>query len=192
MRLSIWFLLVACSGVADAQAFGVAPGKPISQYSGKPIQGDPYYYEIKVPEPNNEFESYTAVATPRTGVCKVTGIGRTHQNDDYGSDTRSSFTSLRGRLSQRYGSSHDFDFLRSGAIWKESREWVWSIYKHERTLASFWVPSEGATLPAPLRAVTLEAKSVNPSSGAYLTLTYEFDNFDACKAVIGDGNDAGL
>ena len=178
----------------DAQAFGVQMGEPVSKYQGRTVASlnDPYYFRITVPQPNNEFESYSAIATPQTGICKVTGLGKTHENDSYGTEVRSSFDNLKVVLDGRYGKSERFDFLKAGALWKEPREWVWSIYKGERTLTAFWTVPNGSRLPANVNAIMLDTKSVNASSGAYVTLGYEFSNFAQCKAVMERSQNSGL
>ena len=111
-------------------------------------------------------------------------IGETHRNDEYGSDLRAEFEELKSALKEKYGKSDDFDYLRSGALWKEPREFVWSLYKHERVLVSYWTPNAGSSLRPPIRAVELEATSVNPSTGSYITLNYEFENFPQCLAIM--------
>ena len=173
-----------CCGAAHGQAFGVKPGAPVSDYSARPAPGvaDPNFFVITVPQPNSEFETYTAVATPETGICSVSGIGVTHRNDEYGVATKSAFADLRQALTSRYGAGQDFDFLRSGALWDEPREWVWSIYKKERTLASFWTVENGSSLPAGVHAIALEANAAG-SSSPYVSLKYEFTNFSRCKSI---------
>lgn len=185
---------IIVAGPATAQAFGVRMGAPVREYGGKRPAGvdNPYYFSIDVPKPNGEFESYSALATPQTGICKVSAIGKTHENDAYGTEAKSAFSSLRLALRSRYGPSEDFDFIRNDALWDEPREWVWSIYKEERSVASFWTKEAGASLPAELKAIALDVNSVSPTDGAYLSLSYEFTNFDECKAVISRAESRGL
>ena len=193
-RISLLLLCLSSSTALHAQAFGVQMGVPVSKYQAR-VAGDgtdPNAFRITVPEPNSEFEGYLAFATPQTGVCKVIGLGKTHANDAYGTETRSAFDRFRSALVARYGKSSDYDFLRSGALWKEPQEWVWSIYKKERTMTSFWIPSSGAVLPAELSAIRLDARSINPASGAYLVLDYEFANFAQCKKLMDQRDNTGL
>lgn len=181
------------ASVAHAQAFGVRGGGSITQYSGRLIDRStsPYVFEITVPTPNGEFESYMATATPETGVCKVSGLGRTHRNDSYGTNTKRAYQALKTALRARYGASKDFDFIVSNALWKDSNEWVWSIYKEERYLASFWDIENGSTLPTGVTSVTLEVKAIS-STSPYITLRYEFDNIDRCLKIVSDKESQGL
>lgn len=191
IKMLIVLAAMAAPAVASAQAFGVKMGSPASAYNGKQ-RDNPGFYEVTPPEPHAEFETYMAVATPETGICKVVALGRTHRNDGYGSSVRSSFNSLSAALTTRYGQSETFDFLRRGAIWDEPREWVWSIYKKERELSSYWTSGRNASLPPSIQAVELTTKSVSPSSGAYLSLAYEFSNFGECKRVMEAQGSRGL
>jgi hypothetical protein len=190
IALSVLFSLLATT--AHAQAFGVVMGAPASRYGGKVVTASPYYFRISVPDPNDEFESYAVLATPETGICKVSAIGRTHSNDEYGTQVKAKFKDLESALAEKYGRPREFDFLKSGALWDGPREWVWSVYKHERTLASYWLTSTGASLPSPVEAIQLDTRSVDPSSGAYVALSYEFSNFDACKKIIARSDSSGL
>lgn len=181
--VAIWIVMF---GAADAhgQAFGVVGGAHVSRYQG--VKSGVGYYRIKVPQPNSEFDFYTAKTTTTGLICKVTAFGRTYENDDYGTRVKGRFDTLSEALTTRYGPGRKFDFLRSGALWDEPREWVWSIWKNERELSYFWTPTTGADLPPGVQGIKLAAAAID-SSGAYLTLGYEFTNFSACKAGDMDG-----
>jgi hypothetical protein len=99
----------------------------------------------------------------------VSGLGKTHENDSYGTAAKAAFLGVKQALIARYGSSLDFDYLKSGALWDKPREWVWSIYKKERDLSSFWPRQVGASLPANIGSIMLEIRAVS-SSGPYLAL----------------------
>ena len=189
MRTIIFMIMLLCSGVANAQAFGVNMGDTVSKHGGVSI-GDSLY-RIKVPQPNSEFESYLALATPSTGICKVIGIGRDYKNDSYGTQIRSSYASLQQALNSKYGANKTFDFIRSGALWDKQNEFVWSIFKNERTMATFWTRNEGSTLPATMTGVSLQIKSTSASS-IYIGLTYEFANSDECRGLIKNSQNSGL
>ena len=190
MRLFIFIAALASCSVARAQAFGVEPGASVSQYRGKP-ESAPGFYMITVPQPNSEFEGYEAIATPQTGICAIQALGVTHRNDNYGTSTKAAFAGLRSALNRKYGRSKDFDFLKSGAVWDGPGEWVWSIYKEERVLDSFWTAENGSSLPAGIDSIWLGTKAVD-SSGPYLKLKYEFANYIKCKAILDQAKSQGL
>jgi hypothetical protein len=191
MRFTWFVALSLLSGPAMASGpFGVGMGDPITKYRGRPsvTQGA---YKITVPKPNDEFESYTALATPKTGICKVWGIGRDHDNDRYGNGVRSAYDRLVKLLTEKYGSGNEISFLRSGALWKDTDEWVMSIKQKERTVAYFWSPTNGSNLPENLVGISLEVNATS-SNSSYLDLTYEFANFKSCKAAFATSESDGL
>lgn len=194
MRSLIFFVvMLALPHVASAQAFGVKMGDSVARYGGR-LAGDaksPNYFRITVPVPNRAFESYTAYSTPETGICKVTGLGVTHQNDPYGSKTKQSFSGLQKGLRARYGASSDIDYLKSGAMWNEPNEWVWSIDKEERMLVSYWLPSAGSSLPPGVTGIKLETNALSPTE-PYIVLSYEFANFARCLELMQRQDNQGL
>lgn len=181
--------LAGCSTAAFAQAFGVTMGDPVSNYSGAEVSDGVYL--IAVPRPNSEFESYAATSTPETGICRVIGIGKDYQNDNYGHKLRSAFKSLHGALKERYGTSYDVDFLHAGSIWNEPNEFGWSLYQNERSLNSFWDEEEGSAMPPHLDGIVLSGKATDPST-TYLNLSYQFSNFGRCQEIIDAKDNEGL
>jgi hypothetical protein len=191
IRFFMACLLLAGTAVsAHAQAFGVHMGDPVSRYGGTPT-GIANQYKITVPQPHGEFKSYFVTATPQTGICAVSGGGRMHENDKSGFAVRSSFKSLHGALSARYGKSKDFDFLHAGALWKEPHEFSWSLYKEERTLSSFWDDKQRSQNLGEIETIGLWAEAVS-STGTYLILRYEFRNLAKCRAIMEGKDNSGL
>ncbi|WP_155914538.1 hypothetical protein [Asticcacaulis sp. AC460] len=146
-------------------------------------------YSISVPQPNSEFESYMIVLTPQTGVCKVLAIGKTYEDDRYGTSVRSAYDKLKSALSQKYGQPKDYDFLSSGALWKDSEDFAASLDKNERTLASFWsVPLDASNEIADIQ-LSAEGASL---SDTYISLSYELRNFDQCVKLKDSTDNNGL
>jgi len=195
MRMMMIFAaacLAFAPAAAAAQAFGVTPGTNVSRLNGTPSStGRKYYYRVTVPLPNREFESYSAIATPTEGVCKIWGIGVDHDNDRYGSSAQSAYDNMKATLSAKYGASKSVEYIKSGALWDKSSEWVMSLRQKERTHVTYWIRGDGATLPAGLDAVSLKISAVS-SDSAYLDLTYEFSNFDSCKRRMDSESNEGL
>jgi hypothetical protein len=186
-RLALALVLLASAGAAQAQAFGVSMGEPVSRYLGKPT-GNGNQYEIKVPQPNDEFEFYLVNATPQAGICSVTGIGRDHK-DKSGRTLRASFARLTTTLNERYGSNKTFDFIKPDATNTGANDYHASLYKDEREVATFWDREEKSRMPADLLAIMLAQESVNPQLG-YITLKYEFTNLKQCST--SESNNKGL
>lgn len=192
MRKLVFYVGVLLLPTAvNAQAFGVKMGSSVAQYNGRTVAGDKFRFRITVPVPNSEFESYVATSTPETGICQISGLGVTHESDEYGFATKAAFSGLKDALTARYGTSKNYDFIDTGALWNKPREWGWSVYKKERTLSSYWSADYGSSLPAGVSIIGLNTKAVS-SSGPYVTLTYDFDNVDRCYSLMGRDNDRGF
>jgi len=173
-------LLLISSPIWAQSAFGISRGQSISTL--KIVKKfDSSLYSVIPPAPNFEFESYTVLATPATGVCKISGIGKDHDDDAYGGASQSAFERLESALEEKYGNHKHYDFIRNGALWDEPREWVMAIKQNERFFASFWDAEESSNLPSGLNSISLELLATS-SSSSYIKLTYEFSNFDQCKA----------
>jgi len=118
--------------------------------------------------------------TEKTGVCKVMATGVTVNASVYGDELQSEFESVRTSLQGRYGAGELQDFLRPGSIWDEPRDWMMGLYKKERVLAALW---SGPSLPSDIAAIGLQTRALGPGEG-WLSLTYEFSNFEQCQAEI--------
>lgn len=190
MILIVMALGVAAPPATQGGAFGLSMGQPITSVPGAKKYGSITYTTTDVPKPNPEFDSYMISATPQTGICKVTGLGKTHLNDSYGTDTRAAFDRLHAALEAKYGPGKDYNFLKSGSIWNEARDWFMSVQKKERTLASFWSVENGSALPETIDSLAIDVRAV--SSGPYIAISYEFKNFEKCLAMKADTDNAGL
>lgn len=175
-------MLLLAGFIQVAAPFGVAMGSSVSSYSPKKGATE-FTFNVQVPKPHTEFEAYTVVTTPQTGICKVWGVGRNHDNDRSGESVKSSYESLFEALTDKYGQAKSFDFLKSGALWDAQSEWVMAIRQNERHKIAFWSTENGSRLPPEISSISLEVKALD-SSTAYLDLTYEFSNFVRCKSII--------
>lgn len=186
-------MAVSIPNLAVAQAFGVGMGDPVGKYSPKAAsdRSNPNFVSITVPEPNPEFVSYVALTDESGVICRVTGVGRDHDNDDYGTETKKIFINMKTALEERYGRNKFFDFIRYGALWNEPREWIWSIYKKERSLSAFWDADEKSNLPPSISSIVLSTKAVS-ANAAYITLSYEFSNISRCLSARNAAASRGL
>lgn len=179
--LAMIVLSFVITATASAQAFGIAGGTPESNLRIlERTRGNSVVIEPPVKHP--AFETYMALSSQETGVCRVTGLGRTISNDAYGQRVQSEFADISTQLNSRYGKSKKFDYLQSGSIWNEPREWSMAVSKNQRELSRFWDREEHSTLPPGLNAVTLTTKALD-SDRTYVTLVYEFTNITRCLAA---------
>ena len=125
------------------------------------------------------FDALIVYWTPATGVCKVAGFHNIVQPDEYGDAHKHAYERFSGYVEEKYGNpSEQFDFLREGSIWEEPRDWLAGLRTNERTLASYWIASEGVSLPD-----TLESISVVVVEDA-ITVRYEFENFETALRYV--------
>lgn len=178
------------ASAAMGQAFGVEMGAPLGALSAGPPLGSGIY-DIKVPTPHPEFDSYVAKATDETGVCLVRGIGKIHDSDRFGTSIRGAFADLKQALQSRYGDGYTGDFLRDGAIWDGADEWVMALRQNERVYQAVWERKEGSTLPEGLNEIILSVNATG-SDSAWIALQYRFENEASCSAIIDKASQSGL
>jgi hypothetical protein len=175
---------------ANAQAFGVQMGDSVLKYGGTATEHK-NEYRIRVPIPNSEFDFYIAKATSQTGICSVLGLGKTHENDSYGIDIRSTYEHLQDAMTAKYGLFKSYDFLSAGSIWKNPNDSAMAFYKHEKHLASFWSSEYSSINLGNLESIGLIVHALN-SSDTYLNLKYEFKNINKCNEIMDSNDNAGL
>jgi len=184
------FTFVFSATAVSAQAFGIEMSKPLSELEVTDDLGDGFFIVV-APRPHSEFESYVVVATDETGVCMVRGVGKDHDNDRFGLSVRDSYSSLRSALKKRYGKYERVEFLRSGALWDDSDEWVMSIRQNERAHQAVWEEKSGSELSAGLKDIILEV-SATSSDTSWIALQYRFDNMDECDRILAEQDESGL
>jgi hypothetical protein len=182
--------LLCAPAAVHAQAFGVVPGAPVSKYAPTPTK-DKHYYNIQVPNPNDEFVNYVAYATQADGICKVIATGKGRQGDSSGANIRKSFRSFKESLFEKYGKSFDFDYIKSTSIWKADKDFAQALSDHDRRLVSIWQTITGSAMQGWVRMVVLEANASN-STTTNLKITYDFDNIDNCSQSVTKENAKGL
>ena len=174
--------------------FGVQMGLSVAdlEAAGLTIKKEqPGIYSSKsTPSPHKAFEGYNFVISDVSGLCKVNAVGKDIATNSFGEDLRSAFKELKGALTEKYGEpSDDYDFLRKGSIWRDSRDWMMALKQKDRTLASFW--SLKSTSHGGLEAVMLDASATNSNEG-YITLRYSFKNESECLEEVRKAENSSL
>lgn len=169
---------------AQGQAFGIAEGTPLKDLKVIKENGNGRY-RIEPNIPRSEFDQYYVIISPKTGVCKIVGAGVTQDNDAYGTKTKSTFNEISKEIDLKYGPSAKYDFLNSGSIWNQQREWAMSILKNERTLTRFWTQKNKSKLPVGVRVIELEVDAETQDK-TYIRLSFEFDSYDKCANEINE------
>ncbi len=143
-----------------------------------------YWYDSKtIKNGNNNFESYSVLVVPGYGLCKIIAVGKDIISNSYGEQVRTNFDDLTSALKLKYGNpTNQYDFLRSGSIWKDPNDFMMGLAKKDRTLVNYWMVADGSKLPDELKSISLTAGATSSSKG-YLTLSYEFSNVSECMAA---------
>lgn len=167
-----------------SQVFGLNMGESVIKVQAKGVnlkpEGNYVFSTPRLPKGNSLFDDYRMTIPPKSGLCKITAWISEIDDSPYGDSTKSKYNSLLGALSAKYGEpTNSFDFLRAGAIWTGSREWMMSLLQNERNLAAFWTIKDGAKLTGNLQSISLTATGVT-GSVSMISVSYEFKNLDAC------------
>lgn len=182
--LALLVTLIPASALASQ--FGLSQGESLAEVSKATSlkKVEPYMYSAPaLPNGNVAFDDYRLVITPGHGLCKIIAWTPSIQSSAYGDAVKDKFTALYDALNAKYGKSERLDFLRSGSIWDDPRDWMMGLVKKERYLEAVWTAESGASLSPDVQAIGLSAHGVS-SSNALISLGYEFKNFNDCEAEI--------
>ncbi len=175
-------LLVPAYALAGNGPFGFEPGMKLEELKkiAKLTQKRDFVYSTdKAPSGHSAFEEYRVLVTPQHGLCKIMAWTPEITTGAYGEGVKDKFDTLSEGLTAKYGKSKKFDYLKSGSIWDEPRDWMMSLFKDERVLSALWSRESGSELPDTLESVDLEATGFD-SGSAMIVLSYYFRNSDAC------------
>lgn len=132
-------------------------------------------FEVNPSKPISYFATYMVLLNKDELVSKIIAISDTFKNDDYCASSKNSYSKLEDTLTEKYGKAkHNFDFLHSGSIWKESKYYKMSLINNERTHSTYWIINKNT--------IVIEEKA--DSNGCYIKLSYE--NNDLIDAIIKD------
>jgi len=191
-RVIVAVLAAAFSTTACAGPFGLEFGSSLASLSKLKLkQVKPFIYATTtVPNGHPDFDDYRLVISPRHGLCSYTGWVSKIDTNSYGDRLREKFESLRDALTNKYGEPEVFDYLKSGSIWKERREFMMGLKLEERSLKAFWV-SEKVSLPSNIGGINLRAYALSETSGM-VAVQYSSPNEAECLKSIAQERDSAL
>lgn len=164
--------------------FGLKMGlskKDLARYKITEI-GHGLYKLSSVPKPHPSMKIYYVNISDEAGLCQVIGESGDIQSSVYGDTLKNSFDSLKDALNKKYGPSKNYDYLRTGSIWSESKDWMMALRKEERVLSSFWPESDQyLKSDSEIRDIFLSASAQSSEIGSII-LIYRFSNFDRCDS----------
>jgi len=124
-----------------------------------------------------DAEVYTFIITPKSGLCKISVATKNISTSSFGTELNSKFNEIKSALSEKYGNAtNDYDFLKSGSIWKERNDWMMALLKKERILTSYWTEKE---LIDNIKSISVEAVALKSDTG-YISFGYEYNNLSEC------------
>ena len=154
-------------GMTKAQAIQIVGGQAVKENKGDSL------ILTTAPRPHPAFEEYLLIFSPENGLLKIAAFGRDISTNGFGSEVRDAFAEIRDALDKTYGAGEIHNFLESGSIWNEDRDWMAGLLKKERVLTAYWdVALKGAVpskLPNHITAMALTANALSTDKG-YLRL----------------------
>ena len=163
---------------------GITLGDPFDTIGGILSQ----YKVDNPPNPHPLFEYYVVLAHDELGILKITGIGKTNENDKYGQAVRGAFDRVVKSLDGKYGANlkhiinksvsdlsgtaQSLDYLKSSSTRNRDDDFLQALVDDDRVLAKFYYP-EGHD---PLSAVWVKAMA-RSSSESYLTVHYQATSY---------------
>ncbi|HKW76804.1 MAG TPA: hypothetical protein VJN64_14835 [Terriglobales bacterium] len=133
------------------------------------------------PNPHPDFSLYVVVFSPEKGLLKVSAISNDIVTAEDGAELKSKFHYIRDALIKKYGKAEqEFDFCKGNDVECQSQFYMMELQDKNRVLSSFWSTAH-SSLPGHIHTILVDTKSANLHSG-YITLSYEFDGWDAFMA----------
>ena len=170
----------------DAKPFGLRMGMSLQDINGSHVQISPgAYMVVSVPIPDAAFESYGVHIGSKTGIGKVTGVGKSIATDASGTELKQAFTEMKTVLAGAYGLCVVMDQMQSDNICNEPGEWMLRLMNEERVLGAMWDARCASTLPPNVARIHLGVQATAENEGSLL-ISYEFRNIDQCMAEIAE------
>jgi hypothetical protein len=186
-------LAIVLPGVCFAGPFGFNYGMTKDQVIaivGKDsvLKDQGYFLRVATaPEPDNAYEAYLLIISPKQGLLKIIATGKTIKSSEFGTEFLVGFKGMRDSVAAQYGApDHDYSFVEPGSTFVKPSDWMEGLLKRQRKLASVWEfdpsqnKSHGETLAKKehLVSIMLESKGLSKDSG-WVEATYEFKGFEA-------------
>lgn len=192
-KFMVLFVSFSVSMSAHSGPLGLEMGTPLAELKKamKLNLEKPYLYSTPtVPKSHPDFNDYRLLVTPTHGLCKITAWSKDISTSVYGTELTSKYSSLEEALTTKYGIPKRYDYLRSGSIWNEPRDWMMALLKKERILGAFW-DGKGRDWPDNLHSVDLQAVALG-TEHATIRLSYEFKNSVQCIDWVKSQKDSTL
>ena len=176
--------LVVSSAHADS-VFGIEYGGELP--SGAVDEDDGYFSVRTPPKPHSLFELYMVKYTAETGVCYITAVSKTFENDKYGNKSVTEYDKLTEALDRKYGpEGGKWEDLKADALWDEADEFAMSLVKGDRNHARWLLPSADSKNEFDYVQIKIGATS---SSDTYIKLDYRNDSLlEDCDTQLSEAD----
>ena len=123
-------ILILISSHSIAGPFGTEMGMSKDELGIKSVTEKIGTYQWKLsslPKSSNLFEYYVVVVTPENGLCFLKTVGKNVTTSVYGTELRSVFDRVNNSLKKKYSKGSVADFLNSGSIWDEPKDFMIAV-----------------------------------------------------------------
>jgi len=161
--------------------FGVTMGTPTDSYkSCQPAENPGFYRCSTLPRTHPDMQAYAIEGWPETGACFVKGISSPISADVYGTTLRGKADEIAAQIRETYGNAEKTDFLMTGSIWKDPRDWSMALLKKERFYFYKWDGGTGANLRDGIKSIVVAAAPISSDKG-YISVEFTFQNYTGCE-----------
>lgn len=186
--LGLLFVVALSPAVAaESNPFGLDLDKHPAEYDGcfQPEEYEPYWYGCKtVPKPHPEFELYAIQYVEGVGICAVTAVSKTIENDSYGFTTKRRVDAIAKQLKQKYGvETLKFDRLLYGSIWDDPDDWMMGVHQNERFYFYGWDSDKGFKPGGEVIELVVSAVA-GASDAGNVRVEFYFKRQPQCDAII--------
>ena len=166
-------LLVFGTTLADAP-FGFESNAHPADYDYCEATGLAELYRCKSsPRPHSAFDLYFLHYVDGLGLYKLSAVGKSAANDNYGSKSRKKADELAQQISRKYGPhTNSHDFLLPGSFWDEPRYWMMGVNVEDRYYGYYWTEAEGYKKVGDVTTIQVVVRATSSDSG-YVVATFE-------------------
>lgn len=185
----IIFAALSTSNAHADSAFGIEYGGELP--SGSIDIDDGFFTVSSPPKPHSMFEIYSVKYTAVTGVCYITAISETFENDKYGIKATAAYDKLAEALDGKYGPNGDaWETLKADALWDDADEFAMSLVQGDREHARWFKPTTDSQKEFDYVQIAIKALD---RSDTYITLRYENSSLkEECDELLSAGDNGSL
>jgi hypothetical protein len=130
------------SADGEISPFGITLGKVLDKKL-KLKKLDKDKFNLTPPKKISLLETYAVFVNKKKVVIGISGVTKTYEDDAYCSKSKEDFEKLESMITMKYGvPSNTFNYLRDGAIYRESRDYMSSLAYNEREHSTYWESSK--------------------------------------------------